>query len=548
MWFHKTRRRPNGVLRARLADERGIALVMAIGILAALTLMLPSVIALTTSNARSASRSNADQKAFALAEAGLNNALSVLHGNYPGTVAYPGDATLLPARTTPYEGGSATWSGTLTGPLAGEWRYEWRLTSTGTVVNPTGPGAAPVTRTASATVPVIIPTTTPIAPANLLNWIYSGTDTYFTNSVQIGAPVYAARDLWLSNTAKIRGSANKLVVGRNLRLTAPQNRVGLVNGLSPPDKRIDEVHVVNQCSSQSAPTLHECAWDADSVHATVHDNTIPSSLVTTPELTCCAPFAGAIAPVGSINSSSMGFWYQFADLGPLSPCDPATKTGVPPTFESLGNNAIDNSATLLTAVNLTPAGLSYTCKSRPGTASMGELSWNAVTKVLTVKGTIFIDGSATVASGGALFTYQGQATLILSGTFMMKNSKICAVVTGGDCDVSSGAWDPNTRALVIVADGDGAAGGAQSQGAEVGPGEGIHLKGSSFQGALMANKNVREETSCAVQGPMVSVYNEVRGGQTCALTFPAVGFAPTGGDSIASGVPKGQLLAPLDFG
>jgi hypothetical protein len=532
-------------LRERLRDERGIALVLALGVMMALTIMVTAAISLASANARGASRSNADQKAYALAEAGLNNALSILGWSYPGTVPYPGDPTLLPARTTAYDGGSAAWSGTLAGPLTGAWRYEWRVRSTGTVPNPTGPGSAAVRRTVTATVPVIIPTTTPITGASVLNWIYSGTDAFFSNSVEIGSPVYATRDLWLSNSAKIRGSAHKLVVGRDLHLTAPQNRIGLVSGLTPFDTRIDEAHIVNQCASQTNPTLHACVWDADLVFAAVHDNAIPLTLLAKPKLTCCAPYAGAIAPAGTMTSSSMGFWYRYADLGPLSPCDPATKTGTPPTFESFGSIAIDNSSTPSTAFNLTPAA-SYTCKSVPGSPTMGELSWNAGTKVLTVKGTIFIDGSATVVSTG-IPRYDGQATLMLSGTFSMKNSKLCAVVAGGDCDVASGAWDPNTKALVIVADGDGAGGGAQSQTGDVTAGEGIHLKGSSFQGALMANKTVKEETSCAVQGPMISVYNEVRGGQTCAMTFPVINFAPSGGDGTSEGA-KPQLLPPRSFG
>ena len=535
-------------LKERLRDESGMALVLALAVMMVLTLMVTSVISFTSSNAGAASRSNADQKAYALAEAGMNNALAVLHANYPGTAAYPGNANLLPARTTSYPGGgSATWSGTLVGPLTGDWRYEWRVTSKGTARNPVGGSSTQLSRTVTATVPVNLPTTTPTDLASVLNWIYSGTDTYFTNSVQIGSPVYATRDLYLSNTAKIRGTAHKLIVGRNLHLSQPANRVGLVSGLTPADTRIDEVHVVGQCSSQAIPLLHNCLWDADLVFATAHDNVIPPALVATPKLTCCAPYLGSIAPAGTDNPSSMGFWYQYADLGPLSPCDPATKLGTPPTFESLGSSAIDNSATPSTAFNLTPDGASYTCKSTPGGANDGELSWNAATKVLKVKGTIFIDGSAT-AFGSGVPTYDGQATLVLSGTFMMKNSKLCAVVTGGDCNVAAGAWNPNVKSLVIVADGDGVGGGAQSQTGEVGAGEGIHLKGSSFQGALIANKNVREETSCAVQGPMISVYNEVRGGQTCALSFPAMNFAPTGGDSIATGVPKGELLTPQDFG
>ena len=58
----------------------------------------------------------------------------------------------------------------------------------------------------------------------------------------------------------------------------------------------------------------------------------------------------------------------------------------------------------------------------------GELSWNATTKTLTVKGTIFIDGSAKVANG-AFNTYNGQATIYLSGTFYL-DGKLCGGVSG----------------------------------------------------------------------------------------------------------------------
>lgn len=107
-------------------------------------------------------------------------------------------------------------------------------------------------------------------------------------------------------------------------------------------------------------------------------------------------------------------------------------------------------------INLTP-GASYTCQSIADGTTLGELSWNASTNVLTVKGTIFIDGSITIAPGGTA-RYVGQATIIASGTFGMKNHTICASYAGA-CDFTpTSAWNPNTAALVIVA--DGAAGGA----------------------------------------------------------------------------------------
>ena len=191
---------------ARLQDERGIALVMSIGIMFVLTITVSSVMVYTAASAGHANHSNAGQKAYALAEAGVNNAFAVLNSKYhPGmTDAFPGNPAWLPApttpTTTPYDTGTATWSGTLVGPLVSSpWKWEWRITSTGTVQNPTGPAAAPVTRKATAIVPIVIPPTTPASATGPLNFLYSGpTGTCGSRTaVHVKAPVYVTRDLHL---------------------------------------------------------------------------------------------------------------------------------------------------------------------------------------------------------------------------------------------------------------------------------------------------------------------------------------------------------------
>ncbi len=108
----------------------------------------------------------------------------------------------------------------------------------------------------------------------------------------------------------------------------------------------------------------------------------PPFISFTPKLTCCAPYGGTIAPAGPLsgppdNPSNMGFWYEFADLGPHAPC--TTSTGSPPKFDTASgvpDNSINWSATPSTVINLTP-GASYTCKSMAGSTTLGELSWNA---------------------------------------------------------------------------------------------------------------------------------------------------------------------------
>ena len=167
--------------RLALRDERGIALVMAIGIMFVLTITVSSVMVYTAAGARHANHSNAGQKAYALAEAGVNDAMAVLKPTTPTRPTLPGRPRVAARAADAYEGGSCTapvnncvnWCGTLAVRRpSSPWRWEWRITSTGTVENPTGPGAAPVTRKATAIVPVVIPTDDAGGATGPLNFLY----------------------------------------------------------------------------------------------------------------------------------------------------------------------------------------------------------------------------------------------------------------------------------------------------------------------------------------------------------------------------------------
>jgi len=542
-----------GRVASALLAERGSTLVVSVGVLSVTTVALGSSLTLAVESGHQASYANDKVSAFSLAEAGINNAVAVLNASYPGFTAFPGDPNLLPARTTQYPAGSATWSGTLQHVAGRPWQWQWSIASTGHIANPAGGREDPASSTAKATVPVVMPLTATVDPMSVLNFIYAGTDVTFRSSVQIASPVYATRDLRLEQSSAIQGSARKVGAGRDLYLVGPQNQIGLTGGSDP---RIGEVHVAGHCSSKLIPLLHTCGpvaalWDADKVYATTANSSIPLDFVRPPALTCCAPVAGSIAPTVAGASSTLGFWYQNASPGPYAPCDPATKIGTPPTFDT-GDNTINNSGTPTTEFNLTPTA-SYTCKTLSGGNTIGELSWNASTKVLTVKGTMFIDGSATIDGGAGkpVFSYSGEGTIYLSGTFSMKTSIMCAVPASNDCNFTtgSGGWKPNEKALIIIADGDGGFGGAQSQGNVVGTGIGIQLVSSSFQGALIANKSVGggSTTTSNDQGPIISVYGQVVAGQTGTLTFPSADFAPAGTAGVTQPIPPGTLLPAVDF-
>ena len=78
---------------------------------------------------------------------------------------------------------------------------------------------------------------------------------WFQNSVHVKAPLYVTRDLHLESTAVVDGAAQKAAIGRDLYLKNPQNQIGLTGGSDP---RIAELHVVRQCSSKKTPALHTC--------------------------------------------------------------------------------------------------------------------------------------------------------------------------------------------------------------------------------------------------------------------------------------------------
>jgi hypothetical protein len=522
-----------------------------------LTLMLTAVMFMTAAGARDAHRSNAGQKASALAESGINNALAVLNSNYPGIVVYPGDPNLLPSRTTPYPSGSVTWSGAIeAAPTTATWEDQWRITSVGIVANPTGPSASPVARRMTAIVPIVIPETVSVNPSSSsLNWVYAWRDIHFDQSVTVRSPVYANGDLWLEQTSKIGETIpanasgplrlNKVAVGGNLYLENPQNTVG--HALSPIGAlgpNLGEIHVEGTCSKQGRTPPPACAWGAgDDVWGIVTDHVIPPDFITVPKLTCCSPYLGSNGhPEPSTDPSVMGFWYRNASIGPNSLCQ--TASGAFPRFDrATGADGPDGSINQSATAGLAPfdiTGATYTCKS-----GANELSYNAATRKLTINGSIFIDGSATSTANDA--TYVGNGALILAGTFSMNNhDDLCVALTGGgDCDTAA-PWNPNDSAMFVFASGDF---GTQLSTDSGTAGNGIEIKKGQYQGGLFAASNIDASvTGTVVQGPMVSAYGDVATGQGGELSFPSISFPTSGSSGFTGPLPLPRLLAPRQFG
>jgi hypothetical protein len=173
-------------------------------------------------------------------------------------------------------------------------------------------------------------------------------------------------------------------------------------------------------------------------------------------------------------------------------------------------NAAMRNNSVPTVFNLTPSGSSYTCRT-----AGGELSWNAGTKVLTVRGMIFIDGSVEVNSG-AVATYTGQAVIFTSGTVLIKNSSLCAVPGTTTCATSG--WDPNDKMLMFVANGNGDG--------QVSDGNSIELVSAEFQGGLIGTYVIDINTTSDGDGPMWGP--SVIIGQSTGTNFPTISLIPSG--------------------
>jgi Tfp pilus assembly protein PilX len=464
-------RRVNLILR----QEDGMALVLALGMMSVLTTLAATLFAYTTTNSRTASYGSAKEKTYIQAEAGLNSAVATLGLSTNNAL----DPCLLHPPTNPagmtcasntafqatYNGGSVTWYGTFD-----QTSQVWTITSTASVQNPTGPGAAPLTRTLHASVPI---TANQNDPSNTAIWNYiistktsnsTTCDVTLQNTVQIGEPLYVAGNLCMNNSAQVlqpSSTAVKLVVLGKLALMAPQNSVG--TSAQP----IYEADIGGGCAASITTTTHACT-SSDKVYATTLLNT-------------ASPIA--LPVVDDANA------YLSAKPGPRNPC--SITSGTPPTWD---NDATLNLVTypngsVPTAFNLTP-GTNYTCEATDASGNIvGQLDWNNATKTLTIKGKMYIDGSV-YSDNGVVNLYSGSATLYLSGTFSITNStKFCGATAGVACNFAS--WAPNSNMLIVVAHGNNGNGYSVSM-----------ANSTKWQGGFFATNNIDLGQSSIDEGPM----------------------------------------------
>src|SRR3954452_9780882 len=224
-----------------LRQDRGQALVIALGVMAVLAATATTLFSYTATNSRTASRSAATQKAYAGAESGVNSAVAMLglgtNNALDPCLLHPptNPSGLACASHTPFtmsvDGGTVSFYGTFD-----QTSQLWTVTSSGTFANPTGPTAAPVTRTMRASVPI---SANQNDPANTAIWNYiistktsnsTTFDMWLQNTVQIDEPLFVAGNLCMNNSAQVLqpgATTEKLVKIGKIVLMSPQTRAGI---------------------------------------------------------------------------------------------------------------------------------------------------------------------------------------------------------------------------------------------------------------------------------------------------------------------------------
>lgn len=413
---------------------------MAIGMSAVLGISGATVMLHSTAGNGSASRSKADRLVLSLAEAGLNNALATLNASVNPTVP-----TAVPQQSATYEGGTATWYGTLGGNV-------WTLTGIGRVANPTGPGSADVVRTVSARARAA--SSGGSGTNSVWNHLYADDTTScltLRDQINVNVPLYARGSLCMQDNARVTGP--RVHVGGTVTL----NDGSSIGNAGAP---VGEVHVAGGCRA-GVGALHDPCGPAEGVYGTLVDSQ-PSGL--------------------SKPAVDLAYWYQNAQPGPVRGC---TTGSFPGGFD---NDTVLNRS-LPAPANLTPS-FAYDCTVRDGSGNVvGRIAWTpgptGTPGSLVVSGTIFIDGNI-IFSDLVNAVYQGPATIYASGTITFNDQiKICAVA-------GCGSWDASQNLLAFVA-------GSSTDATGV-----LMRDGVTFQGAIYAVNDIVQLDRVTVWGPLVA--------------------------------------------
>ena len=437
-------------LTRRLAGERGIAMVMSLGMSSVLAISGTSAVLYTTGGERAANRSKAELRAQSLAEAGVNYAFATLYNASDPTLS-----GAVPPRSQQLDGGTVEYYGTLD-----QATNRWTLTGIGRVANP-NPNSADVVKIVRGR--ARIGSSTHGSDNNAVwNYVYADATSgcmSVGNSVNINVPLYVRGNLCLSNTANMTGYS--LQVGGTLSLSN-SSRVGTSDASAasddPGNPQVHEAHVAGGCRLGTSGAFTSPCGPAQRVYSEVPADSNPVPLTKPP--------------------IDLEGWYQNSHPGPMHGC---TTGSFPGGFD---NDSVMNHSRGPVTLNPSTA---YDCQVLDAQGNLvGRIAWNPTTKALTILGTIFFDGDIEFSNSSQVY-YSGRATIYSSGKIQLRNStQVCGSPTCGE------AWDPLQNLLAFVA-------GTSTEAT------GFSVENfSTFQGGVYVVNDYIEQNNSTVWGPIIA--------------------------------------------
>ena len=535
-------------LRKVMANEHGFALVIALAVSVVFSMTVITVIESASSKSRSSDRSKGRTSAYMLAEAGINNASSILsksnpfnafllhpQGQYQDAAncgspppSYTGEPALgntCSPYTWNYDGGTTTMWGWLDAASS-----TWTITSTGTVRNPFA--KTDTTRTLTAAVH-IRPRASQLNVVAAWNYVFVRDTTpnvcnvMLDQTTTLSASVYVEGNLCFKNSSSITepNSADPVfleVRGKLVWLTGASKGVGdtaLAN-----NGQITSAKIGGGCASSVTGTAHTCSPSSptnDYFYVKSGGYSTSAPAITAPTL----------------SSTDWDGYYQNSTISRLKPCNSGGLPG-----SSFDNDTTRNNSLATTFVLTAPT--AYTCQTTVNGKVVGSLTWNPSTRYLDIRGTVFIDGSVSIdgvvkyrgvnangvhpANTDGSDGEGGQMVMYVSGNISMSNTGVfcgwnmtsdTSAYGNGTCDFS--AWTPGTSMFMFVAGGN------------------VTLsQGAYFQGAIFTDGNVSLGQSAQTEGPLIA--GSLTLGQSVKMKpLPGLADLPLGapGNPNTSGVP-----------
>jgi hypothetical protein len=495
--------------RTRLswAGEDGMALILAVIFVAVLTIGTAATIEMVNSNEKAFGRDREVNRAFNVAEAGLNAGLDAVK-------VLPATATSIPDANGTTDHGSWSYTATREQDETNPDVYIWTVTSTG--VSPDGNVTRIVSRKIAETITHHSTSQTiHHDPSPAYNYgfflgdpssdcVTIGTGNNFSGNLFISVSMYVAGSLcWGGSNVSMRepsgpGQTLSLYVGKKFKVTGSNSSPIGTGSASPAacsSGCIATATIVGGCidtrGNSPACSLHgdptkrsNQSGYGSGVYAASHSST---------QITI---------PMPTIDTS----WYTNAKPGPATGCnddpthpgDAAYMSTYPSgyTAATFKSALFDNDSTMngsIGTVDFLNFG-SFDCRYYSSSGNLvGRLKWQSGNPgTLTILGTMWIDGNLSFA-GTHNATVSGKGTIYGTGTIGFSGqAKICETPTSGSPCL--GNYDDTQNLLVFAAYNNGSHTTA-----------GFTLTGqNTFEGIAFTNGILNEGGNATLHGPVLA--------------------------------------------